>query len=111
MTAAWMNHLWQSTVFAIAAGLLTLILRNNRAQVRYRLWFVASVKFLVPFSWLIASGTYLDRVPAAQTIAARISTPSIPMAQFTPATWLWAPQTGAAPPSSAFGRLDSWGWD
>jgi hypothetical protein len=28
------NHLWQSTVFLAAAGLLMLALRNNRAQVR-----------------------------------------------------------------------------
>jgi hypothetical protein len=29
------NHLWQSTLFAIVAGLLALALRRNRAQVRY----------------------------------------------------------------------------
>jgi len=43
------NHLWQSTVFAVAAGLLTLAFRKNRAQVRYWLWFSGSVKFFVPF--------------------------------------------------------------
>lgn len=44
------NHLWQSTLFAAAAGLLTLSLRKNRAQTRYWLWLAASVKFLIPFS-------------------------------------------------------------
>jgi hypothetical protein len=36
------NHLWQSTLFAIAAGLLTVAFRKNRAQVRYWLWFSAT---------------------------------------------------------------------
>jgi bla regulator protein BlaR1 len=40
------NHLWQSTLFAAAAGLLTLAFRKNPAQTRYRLWLAASVKFL-----------------------------------------------------------------
>ena len=44
------DHLWQSTLFAMVVGLLTLAFRRNRARVRYALWFVASVKFLVPFS-------------------------------------------------------------
>jgi bla regulator protein BlaR1 len=50
------NHLWQSTVFLAAAGLLTLALRTNRAQVRYWVWLAASVKFLIPFAALMAIG-------------------------------------------------------
>jgi len=46
------NHLWQSTVFAVAAGLLTIALRKNRAQVRYWVWFSASSK--VPGSVRVA---------------------------------------------------------
>jgi uncharacterized protein (TIGR03435 family) len=53
------NHLWQSTVFAAAAGLLTLTLRRNRAHVRYWLWLAASVKFLVPFAAMVAIGSQL----------------------------------------------------
>ena len=53
------NHLWQSTLFAIAAGLLTLILRNNHARIRYLLWLTASVKFLVPFSLLAGIGSHI----------------------------------------------------
>ncbi len=50
------DHLWQSTVFAAVAWLLTLALRKNRARVRHGLWLAASLKFLVPFSLLIALG-------------------------------------------------------
>jgi bla regulator protein blaR1 len=53
------NHLWQSTLFAITAGLLTLALRKNRARARYWLWLAASVKFLVPFSLLVIMGSRL----------------------------------------------------
>jgi bla regulator protein blaR1 len=51
------NHLWQSTVFAAAAGLLTLALRKNNARARFRLWLIASLKFLVPFSLLTSLGS------------------------------------------------------
>jgi bla regulator protein blaR1 len=47
------NHLWQSTLFALAAAALALLLGNNRASVRYRLWFAASIKFLVPLSLVV----------------------------------------------------------
>jgi bla regulator protein BlaR1 len=55
------NHLWQSTLFAVAAGLLTLALRKNQARVRYSVWFAASLKFLIPFSLLINLGGHLAR--------------------------------------------------
>jgi len=54
------NHLWQSSLFGIAAGLLTLILRKNHARTRYWLWLVASMKFLIPFSLLVDLGSHLD---------------------------------------------------
>ncbi len=63
------NHLWQSTAFAMMAGLLTLAFRKNRAPVRYGLWFVASVKFLIPFALLLSLGSYLDRSPAAKSVS------------------------------------------
>jgi bla regulator protein BlaR1 len=53
------NHLWQSTLFAVAAGLLTLVLRKNQARARYWLWLAASLKFLLPFSLLISLGSRL----------------------------------------------------
>jgi len=53
------NHLWQSTLVALTAGLLTLLLRKHHARARYWLWLAASVKFLLPFSWLVALGNHL----------------------------------------------------
>src|SRR5262249_1322585 len=53
------NHLWQSTLFAGVAGLLTLVFRRNRAAVRYGLWLAASLKFLIPFSLLVGIGHQL----------------------------------------------------
>ena len=60
------NHLWQSTLFAAGAQLLTLTLRKNRAAVRYWIWLAASVKFLIPFSVLVSIGSQLEwrSVPA-----------------------------------------------
>ena len=63
------NHLWQSTLFAAAAALLTLALRKNSARVRYAIWLVASLKFLVPFSLLVAVGSLFSwrHVPVSTT--------------------------------------------
>ena len=69
MTWAVTNHLWQSTLFAIAAGLLTLVFRKGRARVRYGLWFSASCKFFIPFSLLTALGNHIGWMPAARTPA------------------------------------------
>jgi bla regulator protein blaR1 len=65
------NHLWQSTVFAVATGLLMLVVRGNRARVRYWLWLAASVKFLVPFALLIGIGAQLHwRAPGPPLVRA-----------------------------------------
>lgn len=56
MIGALASHLLQSTVFGLAAALLTLGFRNNQARVRYWLWLAASVKFLVPFQVLVLLG-------------------------------------------------------
>jgi uncharacterized protein (TIGR03435 family) len=69
-----LNHLWQSTVCLIVAGLLTLMLRKNLARVRYGLWLAASIKFLIPFSLLITLGMHLAR-PTAELRSA----PSAPL--------------------------------
>ena len=53
-------HLWQSTLVIGVVWLLTLALRGNRAHVRHWLWLAASVKFLVPFSWLVSMGAQLE---------------------------------------------------
>jgi len=54
------NHLWQSTLFAGVAGLLALALRKNRASIRHWLWLAASLKFLIPFSFLVSFGNQLE---------------------------------------------------
>ena len=51
------DHLWQSTVFVAACGLLSVSLRRSHARVRYGLWLAASVKFLIPFSLLVNVGS------------------------------------------------------
>ena len=53
------NHLWQSTLSAVLAGLLAFGLRRNHARARYWLWLAASVKFLIPFSLLVGLGSHL----------------------------------------------------
>lgn len=57
------NHLWQSTLFALAIAGLTLLLRRNSARLRYWLWLVASIKFLVPFAALAALGAQIPWHP------------------------------------------------
>ena len=52
------NHLGQSTLFAGIAGLLTPLLRNNRAHARYCLWLAASLAFRWPN--LVAGGEHGD---------------------------------------------------
>ena len=62
-------HLWQSTVVLIAAWLLTRVCRRNSAEIRYWIWFCASLKFLVPFSLLQQLGDYVGRtLPAPLTL-------------------------------------------
>ena len=66
-----LNHLWQSTAVVLAAWMLVLALRRNRAAVRYWVWMVASIKFLLPFSIFEAIGGLL-RPPAAVTFQSTV---------------------------------------
>ncbi len=105
-----LNHLWQSTLFALAAGLLTLTLKKNRAPVRYWLWFAASCKFLVPFSLLATMGSHFEwrTTPAAAqlqffSVVQEISQPVAPAAP--------QPRLADAAPTSSRGPailLDVW---
>src|ERR1043166_9377874 len=63
-----------------AAGALALILRKNSAQVRYWIWLTASLKFLIPFSLLIALGTRLEW-RSAPTIQPEISYSMVAVSQ------------------------------
>ena len=59
------NHLWQSSLFAVGVWILALAFRKNSASVRYRLWLIASMKFLIPFSLLVRLGSLLEWRPAS----------------------------------------------
>lgn len=92
------NHLWQSTLFAGVAALLTLALRKNAARTRYWLWLAASVKFLVPFSILAMAGSHFGRATPASVrppIAFIIEQVSQPFAVAVP-TFLPAPTPSSA---------------
>jgi bla regulator protein BlaR1 len=78
------NHLWQSTAFAAAVWAITLVLRRNQARVRYGLWLAASLKFLLPFSLLVAAGGRLPRPHrsvAAPTVYATVDEAVQPFSQ------------------------------
>jgi bla regulator protein BlaR1 len=107
------NHLWQSTVFAIAAGLLTLAFRRNRAQVRYWLWFSASLKFFVPLALLINLGSHVQWTPAAREMAApsvlaieQVTEPFPQTVSFSPVTI--APARDWIPVALVFTLLGAW---
>jgi len=99
VTATILNHLWQSSLFAVAIWALTLLFCNNGASVRHGLWLAASMKFLLPFSLLATIGgmvfthsvapssiEVLNRIePAAAPFAAAIQIP----ATFEPQHLFW----------------------
>ena len=88
------NHLWQSTLFAIAVAILAQVLRNNQARTRYWLWIAASAKFLLPFSLLIALGSRVEvpRTPITGVAAEQIIT------SFSPAPLIAIPVQHASTP-------------
>ncbi|HTZ75918.1 MAG TPA: M56 family metallopeptidase [Candidatus Aquilonibacter sp.] len=88
------SHIWQSTLFAAVAVLLTLALRRNHARLRYAILLAASFKFLLPFSWLVSLGREFQwrSAPAAlphavSTVTDAISAPTflMPTVAATPA--------------------------
>jgi uncharacterized protein (TIGR03435 family) len=105
--ASLLNHLWQSTLFAVAVGLLTLALRKNPAPVRYWLWFAASCKFLVPFSLLVTIGSLFDRragpVNSPLPLSAVMDQIGRPFAFEAPALLATVPRTVSWGPVILFG--------
>jgi beta-lactamase regulating signal transducer with metallopeptidase domain len=83
MTGFLLGHLWQSTIFAAVAGLLTLAFTANSAAVRHGLWFAASVKFLIPFSAMSALGAFLFQSFAPQSPPAILSSLQSTAEQFS----------------------------
>jgi uncharacterized protein (TIGR03435 family) len=102
-TAALANHLWQSTVVTGIAWLLSLSLRQNHARLRYWVWMIASVKYLIPFSLLIAAGESLHSAFATPmqrpALAAAMQQITLPFSlAASPAA---VPYAGAAPEAAA----------
>jgi bla regulator protein blaR1 len=93
------NHLWQSTLFVVLAGILALALRKNQARVRYWIWMTASAKFLIPFSLLIAVGSHLARprvyTPAQMVVYSAVENLSQPFAGQKPPVFYQAAQSRA----------------
>src|SRR5688500_7233078 len=102
LSSALVAHLWQTTLVVGIVWLVPLALRGHRRRVRYWLWTAASLKFLVPFSWLVALGSRFEwrSAPAiakpaatfveeilASPLPAAASTSSLPVAQSS--AWLW----------------------
>lgn len=90
--AAVAAHLWQSTLVLGLAWMATLALRTNRPRVRYWLWVAASVKFLLPFSWLVSLGAQFEwrtalpiTQPAAAFVMEEILAPPVVLASAAPA--------------------------
>ena len=77
MTTELFNHLWQSTLFAGVIAILALALRHNRARLRHGLWLAASVKFLVPFAALAATGGLLEWQHAPAPLRSVVASPGV----------------------------------
>jgi uncharacterized protein (TIGR03435 family) len=78
MIGALTDHLWQSTLFVLAASLVAAALRRHGAHVRHAVWFIASVKFLLPFAWLMSLGGALPRLTPGVTKAIVPATSAVP---------------------------------
>ena len=100
------NHLWQSTVFAVAIALIIMALQRNSARLRYWLWLAASIKFLIPFSVLVGLGGGVARPTAAPALSAltveRVST------YFAPASTFATVMPDAAPSNWRFAIAAVW---
>ena len=83
MIATLMNHLWQSTLFALAAAIAVAALRKNGAHIRHGIWVIASLKFLAPFSLLMSLGSALPSFTQAAAVIQDTTTaaaPALPLA-------------------------------
>jgi uncharacterized protein (TIGR03435 family) len=107
------NHLWQSSVFALGVWLLAVAFRRNQARVRYALWMVASLKFLLPFSLLVSLGELIHwhavvgAQPAFSPIMESVASP-FPSAGMTATISATQTAQGFSEVSSSGGQHTSW---
>lgn len=89
------DHLWQSTLFAVVIALVMPLFRRQSASLRFGLWFAATLKFLFPFSLLVWLGGFLPALPERASLLAvksLVLRPVViaPPAELMPAAhWLW----------------------
>jgi uncharacterized protein (TIGR03435 family) len=87
------NHLWQSTLFALAVAVVVWLLRHHTPRLRFALWTAASLKFLLPFALLqqlgaAASGLFSPTVALSYSLPPSLARASLP---FRPALLNGAP--------------------
>jgi uncharacterized protein (TIGR03435 family) len=103
MIGALTNHLWQSTLFVLAAALVAAALRRNGAHIRHAVWVVASLKFLVPFSLFVGLGGALASLtaPPVRLDASSVPQLSVVVDQITQpfASEVFAPSGAATTPA------------
>lgn len=75
MTAALLNHLWQSSAFLSIASIVAFALRRQSAAVRFWVWSAASLKFLVPFGALAGLFATHPDAPPFPALAVRAAQP------------------------------------
>ena len=91
MTAEFVvNHLWQSSCFALLAGLLAFALRKSPPKVRYWIWLSASLKFLTPLALLVSLGSMVPR-PAQRPVPVLAGTFAQIAEPFTPPSYSTVP--------------------
>ena len=97
MLPALFNHLWQSTLFAAVAALLTMAFRRNHARVRHAVWLAASIKFLIPLSLLMSLGGAIAWHSAPQVVATSTNAVVVMDAVSQPFTWAASYQPAEKP--------------
>ncbi len=89
MIPAFIDHLWQSSLFVLLAWVSTSLLHRNGAHLRYWIWLAASLKFLVPFSLLALIGKQIaERVLHAPVSVAFSTAKQVAAPLVAPATYI-----------------------
>jgi bla regulator protein BlaR1 len=96
MMAEFVNHLWQSSCFALSTGLLAFALRKSPPKVRYWLWLSASLKFLAPVALLVSLGSLVPRPVPRVAAVADVAPVLQVMEPFTPALYSTVPAKARA---------------